>query len=127
MSRFTSLRTKLVDGDAVEAALSEMKVSYERGEAVIKGWGGLEKSAEFRVRTNSRGYDIGLAKQGGRYEIVADWWGVRGTTPSAFASELNRRYATEVSKRTLASQGFEVVDQREEANGQVRLVLRRMA
>src|SRR4051812_1116358 len=127
MSHFTTLKTKLVDGDLIEGALNEMKVPFERGDHVIRGFLGNKTRAEFRVPTKARSYDIGLRLAGVSYEVVADWWGVRGFEEQVFGRRLEHAYAVVATKQTLAEQGYTLVSEQQERSGEVRLVLRRYA
>lgn len=125
MSHFTSMRTQLVDGDLIAAALSDLGIKHERGGKRIRGFLGQRTDAEFRVPTKARGYDIGIRKAGEAYEVVADWWGVRGFDENTFAKELDRAYGVAATKTKLVEQGYSLVSEQRETNGEVRLVLRR--
>ncbi len=43
----------------------------------MKGFGGQKSPVDIRIKL-PLSYDIGLRKKGSTYEIVADWFGVRG-------------------------------------------------
>ena len=127
MSHFTTIRTVIADGDLLEQALSDLGLRYERGSLTISGWRGRHTQAEFRIFTDAKDYDIGLRQSGGTYELVADWWGVRGFQEKSFGQRLERSYAVAATKRTLTEQGYSLVSEQQEQDGQVRLVLRRYA
>ena len=72
-------------------------------------------------------YDIGLRKKENSYEIVADWFGVRGINQKEFTQRLMQRYAYHATRAKLEQQGFNMVEEKVEETGQIRIVLRRMA
>jgi hypothetical protein len=125
MSHFTTLKTQLVDGDLIAVALADLKIGFERGNKKIRGFLGQRSEAEFRIPTQARGYDIGIRSDGRTYEVIADWWGVRGFEERDFAGRLTRAYSLAATKSKLADQGFSLVSEQREDNGEVRLVLRR--
>lgn len=127
MSHFTKIRTTLVDGDLVEEALRELGHRFERGAVDIRGYVRQTVPAEFRISTQSSSYDIGLVKNKGAYEVVADWYGVRGVSQTTFVESLNRVYSVISTKKTLVAQGFNIVSETSENGGATRIVLRRIA
>jgi hypothetical protein len=83
---------------------------------------------EIRVRTKNPAYDIGFRRSGDSYEIVADWWGITETTQERFMQKVVQRYAYHAARATLESRsGFSLVKEEVDADGRIRLVLRRMA
>jgi hypothetical protein len=116
----------MTEGDVVEDALRAMRLKYDRGALKIRGYMGQRTEAEFRIPTHARGYDIGLRRNGGgSYEVVADWWGARGFDQHQFPLDLQRQYAVAATKRTLLQQGFSLVEEAAQPDGEVRLLLRR--
>ena len=66
------------------------------------------------------------------YDLVADWWGVSGKGEQKVVEELKRQAGTiqqEYAKRIVLDQarkeGFELVSERNENDGTVKLVVRR--
>jgi hypothetical protein len=126
VSHFTRLRTKIVDGDILEGALKELQYDFERGRVTIGGYRGQSTEAEFRIATKARGYDIGMRHNGrDSYEIVADWWGVRGFTQEGFVKAVQHQYAVSSAKLALQDQGFTLAEESREKDGAIRLVLQR--
>jgi len=76
------------------------------------------------VRTSSR-YDIGFARNGRGYEILADWYGIRGISQRGFRQQVTRRYAYVAARAKLEEQGFSLVREEAQAGGGTRMVLRR--
>jgi hypothetical protein len=70
--------------------------------------------------------DIGFRKNGERYEIVADWFGVIGVNKEKFINNLHRRYAYHVTRSKLEEKGFTLIEEKSEDKNQIRLILRRM-
>lgn len=82
MSHFTKMRTTLTDGDVLERSLRDLGHQVERGQVSVRGYRGQRTPVEMRVPTKSSGYDIGFRRDGASaYEMVADWWGIKETTP----------------------------------------------
>lgn len=145
MSHFTRVKTKIKDEDMLLACLKEMGYSVEVGGS-IRGYQGVRQVS---VRVNvEHGYDIGFVRGAdGCYEVLADWWGVSGTNQASFIGELQQRfealqervrrqleefqqrvrreYALKTSLASLQRQGFQVVDQREESDGTIKILARR--
>ena len=145
MSHFTRLRTRIREKDVLVRALSEMGCDVAE-DAEIQGFEGRRR-VDLAVRMKS-GYDVGFSRDAdGFYEMVADWWGVRGVSEGDFAGrleggladiqerikkemeELDRRtrhqYALKTTLANLSGQGFQVVRQTTDENGTVRILARR--
>ena len=127
MSHFTRIRTQMVEKKYLTQALKDLGYTYEEGDVQIRGFAGGQTTAEIKVPTESRGYDIGFRKAGDAYEIVADWWGVKGINQEQFQQQLTQRYAYHAARAKLEAQGFNLITEEVEQDGQIRLVLRRMA
>lgn len=126
MSHFSRINTKMEDKKYVLMALKDLGLTFEEGEQQVKGFGGQQTPVEIRVPLKFS-YDIGLRKKGSSYEIVADWFGVRGVEQKDFSNRLMQRYAYHATRDKLEQQGFHMVEEKQEDTGQIRIVLRRMA
>lgn len=127
MSHFSRIETKMVDKKFVLKALADLGFSfYDEGEQQVIGFGGQKTPVDIRIPLKSS-YDIGLRKKGSAYEVVADWFGVRGVNQNDFTRRLNQRYAYHATRDKLEQQGFDMVEEQVEQTGQIRVVLRRMA
>jgi hypothetical protein len=126
MSHFSRIETKMVEKDLVLKALKDLGFSYEEGEQQVMGFNGQKMPVEIRVPLKMS-YDLGLRKKGNSYEIVADWFGVRGIKQKEFIERLMQRYAYHATRDKLQQQGFAMVEEQVEETGQIRIVLRRMA
>ena len=126
MSHFSRIRTQMVNKDYILKALTDLGFRFEEGENLeVRGFGGQKTRVEIKVPLKLS-YDIGLRKQGESYEIVADWFGVRGIKKDEFTQRLNQRYAYQAARSKLEQQGFNLVEEKVEETGQIRLVLRRV-
>jgi hypothetical protein len=126
VSHFTKVKTQMVEKQYLLDALKDLRYQYEDGDVEISGWRGAKQRAEVKVRTSHAGYDIGFRKNGNCYEMIADWWGIQGISKDSLAEQLNQRYAYHATRAKLESQGFTLVNEESEKDGQIRLVLRRM-
>ena len=126
MSHFTKIKTQMVEKQYLLKALEDLQYLYDEGDVEISGWRGKKQRAEVKVKTKHAGYDIGFRKNDKSYEMIADWWGIRGISKDRLAEHLNQRYAYHAAKDKLEKQGFTLVNEELEQDGQIRLVLRRM-
>ena len=130
MSHFTRIQTQMVDRAYLVHALEDLGLAFEEGAQAVRGYGGQRTNVELRVPTRSPGYDIGFRKApraGGEaaYEIVADWWGIRDVNRDSLVQRLTQRYAYHAARDQLEAQGFTLVSEERQADGQVHLLLRR--
>lgn len=128
MSHFTRIRTKFVLRDYLVTALEDLGYEPEVGDVEVRGWQGKRSSAEVLLRVNKKGkYDIGFRKNGGTYECVADWYGIRGIKRGPFLEQLGQRYAYRVARDKLEAQGYTLENEETDDKGRLRLTLRRVA
>jgi len=135
MSHFSRLKTKIKDKDTLLRCLKECGYQVQLN-GRIKGFRGKRRDVEIAVRMRE-GYDIGFVRRaGGNYDIIADWWGVEGVTQKEFVSRLqkkfeefqrhiHREYALKTVLEQTKKEGFNVVEQKQEEDGSIRLVVRR--
>ena len=126
MSHFSRIQTKIIDKEFALKAIKDLGFTYEEGEQVVSGFGGQKTPVDIRIKL-PLSYDIGLRKKGNSYEIIADWFGVRGINREDFTHRLSQRYAYHAAREKLEAQGFNMVEEKVEETGQIRIVLRRMA
>jgi hypothetical protein len=116
----------MVEKDFLLMALKDLGFAYQEGEQEVRAFGGQKTQVDIRVSL-PMSYDIGLHKKGNAYEIVADWFGVRGINQKDFTNRLMQRYAYHATRAKLEQQGFAMVEEKQEETGQIRITLRRMA
>lgn len=127
MSHFTSIKTKMKDKPLVLKSLQDLGLSYEEGDNLtVRGFAGQRMLVDIKINLQFS-YDIGLRQHENGYELVADWFGVRGVNQEDLTQKLNQRYAYHATRTQMEAQGFDLVEEKVEETGQIRLVLRRMA
>ena len=126
MSHLSRIKTKFVEKEALLAALNDMQLNYEVGAFDMHAVGGETTQVEIKIK-RTLSSDIGLRLAGDSYEVVADWWSVRGVSRAAFMEQLGQRYAYQATRMKLEAQGFNLVEETNQSDGKIRLVLRRMA
>lgn len=125
MSHFSRLKTQIVEREYLVMALKDLGYQVEEGPVALRGFGAQTTNVDLRVPLRLSG-DIGFRKTGEHYEIVADWWGVRGVKQKEFADAVAQRYAYYATRARLEQQGFTLVEEETGEKGQIRMVLRRM-
>jgi hypothetical protein len=132
MSHFSRIATKIKDRQTLVRCLQEM--GYEVVEdGTVRGYHG-QQQVDLRIQTG-KGYAIGFRRNDqGAFEIVADWWGVKGADQDRFVADLQnqmnriqRDYALKMVMEQSERQGYELVEQEEEGDGTIRIVMRRWA
>lgn len=126
MSHFSRIKTKLVERVYLLAALKDLGYQVEEGDLKVGGFAGASQKVNIKVKLNLS-YDIGFRETPTGYELVADWWGVRGLEKDVFLDKLSQRYAYHATRSRLEEQGFTLVEETTEKNGEVRVVLRKLA
>lgn len=126
MSHFTTIKTKIAEREHLLKALQDLGYEYEVGDLSIRGDMLLPMPVEVRLKPKWFSRAIGFRKSGETYDCVADWTGVRGVQRNEFVQQVNHRYAYHATRAKLEEQGFTVAEEKQEEDGRVHLVLRRM-
>ncbi|MEI6046705.1 MAG: DUF1257 domain-containing protein [Chloroflexota bacterium] len=127
MSHFTRIKTKMVEKEFLLNALKDLGHPYQEDGSEVRGYGGRKTPAEIKIATSNPDYSIGFQKSGDSYEIIADWYGIRGLKQHQFVERLNQRYAYHATRARLEEQGFTLVEEENQKDGQIHLLVRRMA
>ncbi len=125
MSHISRIKTKIVDKELLLKALADLGYPVEEGDVSLNGFKVATAPVEIKIPLRFS-YPIGFRRNGETYEIVADWWGVRGVKRTDFVNQVTQRYAYHATRAKLEEQGFDLIEEVQE-KGQIRLVLRRMA
>jgi hypothetical protein len=125
MSHFSRIQTKFVDKPYLVQALKDLGFQFEEGSLNVQGFLGQKAQVQILVKLQNS-YDIGLRLASDSYEIVADWAGVRGVSQKEFVQQLTQRYAYCASLAKLEAQGFNLVEETRQSDGQIHMVLRRI-
>lgn len=125
MSHFSQIKTQIRNLGSLEAALTDLGISYATGSAVVQGYRGQTHEAQVAI-AQENGYDIGFRWNGNEYELVADlqYW-QQPLTVDGFLRQVTQRYAYHTVVKETTKQGFQVAEQQKQADGSIRLVLQR--
>jgi len=126
MSHFTTLKTRIVSKDYLLEALDDLNMAYEIGALEVCGYQGIRTPVEVKVATSNKDYQIGFRKNGDKYEIVADWYGIKDISKEEFLARVTQRYAYRAALKQLQAQDFVVVSQEIGPDNAIHITLRRM-
>lgn len=126
MSHFTTLKTQIVSKDHLKQALEELAIPYEEGDLEIRGFNGIRTAVEIRIPTSNPEYQLGFRRQGDRFELVADWYGIEDIEQREFIGRVTQRYAYNVARERLEAQSFSVVEEEVGPDKTIHLTVRRM-
>jgi hypothetical protein len=122
MSHFTNVQVQIKSAKDIMECLTEMGYQVINAKTVT-GYGKTKEMVDFAVKTE--GYDIGFRRNvEGVFEIVADWWGVKGVTEKEFVSNLCVAYAEKKVKKFAQRKGFRLIEESAESGKQFLLVKR---
>ena len=124
MSHISRIKTQLMEKAYLLEAIEDLGYTYEVGNLKLSG---MTESVAVDVKVHLRmSFDIGLHRTDHGYEIIADWWGVRGVSKKEFTEKLTQRYAYRAACARLAEQGFALASEETKASGEIHLVMRRI-
>ena len=127
MSHFSTVKTELRDRESLPAALRDLGQEPSAGEQPVRGYRGQTVTADLCC-PQSEGGDIGFrwnsAEQ--HYELVTDLDLWKQSVPvERFLAQLTQRYALQSILRSGAEEGYQVAEQRQQADGSIELVVTR--
>ena len=127
MSQFSTVKTELRDRESLLAALRDLGQEPSSGEQPVRGYRGQTVTADLCC-PQSEGGDIGFrwnsAEQ--HYELVTDLDLWKQSVPvERFLAQLTQRYALQSILRSSAEEGYQVAEQRQQADGSIELVVTR--
>lgn len=126
MSCFVRISTVLTDLDTLERVVPELGYRVLEGATTVRGYGGQTRAADLVIDTGSR-YDIGVVRTDeGTLDFVSDWE-MSGIGQQDFVHRVSQRYARTRVLQQAKRQGYVVAKERVDADGSVRLLLRRFA
>ncbi len=125
MSHFSQIKTQIRNLPALESALADLDLSWKTGPHPVRGYQGQTQTAAVVIEQEN-GYDIGFSKTGDVYELVADidFWD-QAWSVNRFLEKVTQRYAYHTVVSTTAAQGFQISEQKENADGTLQLVVQR--
>lgn len=125
MSHISRIKTRIVEKEFLLRALADLGYPVEEGDVTLNGFNVAGTKVDIKIPLRFS-YPIGFRRNGDTYEVVADWWGVRGVKATDFVNQVTQRYAYYVARAKLEEQGFDLIEEVKE-KGQIRLLLRRVA
>lgn len=135
LSHYTTLTTRLTDAAALVAALSDVgfaDVEVHETAQPLYGYEGDVRPQRAHVIVRRRhvggaSNDIGFERRpdGHFTAVISDY--DRSLHDEAWLKRVTARHAYHVTAKTLAVQGFDLVDEQTDQDGTVRLVLRRVS
>ncbi len=127
MSHFSTVKTKLRKREPLLQALHDLGLAPQQGEHLIRGYQGQTVKAEVAV-TMPKGGEIGFRWNplSETFELVTDLDLWKQSVPvERFLSQLTQRYAMNTVLSATAKEGFEVAQQKSNADGSIELVVTR--
>jgi nitrogen regulatory protein PII len=122
MSHFTNVQVQIKSAKDIMECLTELGYQIINAKTV-NGYGKIKEMVDFAVKTE--GYDIGFRRNNeGVFDIVADWWGVKGVTEKEFVSNLCIAYAEKKVRSFAQRKGFRLIEESVESGKQFLLVKR---
>lgn len=134
MSHFSKIKTIITDKEALIKALNDVgfkNVEVSDTAQHLYGFQGDERpqTAEIIIRRKFVGRlsnDIGFKKQeDGTFEAVISDYDTRRFN-QVWLDKLSQRYSYHVTKTVLATQGFSILEEKEQENGVIAMTLRRL-
>lgn len=125
MSHIIRLKTKFKLKEFLLQALRELHYSYEEGNLEIYASNGTKAIVEIKVKTESRGYDIGFKRNGEFYDVMADWFLITDISRETFMQQLSQRYAYLMVHKLLDEQGFSFINEDWNLDKTIHLTVRR--
>ncbi len=123
--RLTSIRTDLIAKGSLRKAIEDLHYHYKEGNLMMRD--GRQRIAVDILLTPQRGNaSVGFRRAGETYEIYTSRNTARKLDRQKFIERLTQRYAYHVTMDKLTQQGFALAEEEVQADGQIRLVLRRM-
>lgn len=135
MSHYTEMTTEITDAEHLVAALGDLGFAeievYDEPRSLVGYQGDLRaQAAHVIVRREFIGRgsnDIGfLRREDGRFQAIVSEYD-RRKYGETWLGRLTQRYAYRRTLAALAEQDFTVVEEKVEADGRIRIGLRRMA
>ncbi|HAE05889.1 MAG TPA: hypothetical protein DCG18_03830 [Richelia sp.] len=125
MSHFSQIKTKILNIECLQEALSDLGIGWKAGASQVRGYQGQTCTSELIIEQNN-GYDIGFKWNGKEYVLVTDlqYW-QQNLTVECFLRRVTQLYACRSILKETSKAGFQVVEQKNNADGSIRLVVER--
>lgn len=107
MSHFTTCaKANIVDEQAFIDASKELGFTKIQKNATMRGYQGNKMKADVVVSHPACPYDVGIIKNGKRFDLIADFWGVNQTLRDS-ANAFSRTTTKHTLVRQYRRQGFQ--------------------
>jgi hypothetical protein len=125
MSHFSQIKTQIRNLDSLKSALSDLGVDWKSDAGAVRGYKGDTQAAAIVIE-QPNGYDVGFAWNGQEYELVTDmqFWQLNHSVDH-FLRQVTQRYAYHTVLTQTQTQGFQLAEEQQQADGSIRLVLQR--
>jgi len=125
MSHFTKIKTKIYEIETLKTALKILGYKFSENVSSVRGYQGRTTNVDLLINLKSS-YDIGFHRTiDGSYEIVADWYGVKGVTKESFISNLMQTYSLELIKQEMEKKGYYIVEKTKMKDNTLKVVVRK--
>lgn len=136
MSHFSTIKTTIKNKDYLISALERLNYSVQVGNHQCRGFNDTTQNVEILIQSSNSTYDLGFRNNNGNYELVADWYGIKGVNSdqlinniqseiTKIENKIKQEYAYNTVKEKLLDQGFEIDDELRE-DGEIRIKLSRI-
>jgi len=128
MSHITRIKTELKDGDVLRKVLMELGYDLKEG-GVITGGYGRKRGKDVEIFATKGWLDIGFkrsASDHNPYEIFADWDGSR-KKQKRIVNDIYQTYSQEKVLKAARLRGYSIIKNHTNQNGQIEMVLRKVA
>jgi hypothetical protein len=136
MSHFSTIKTEIKNKEYLVSALKVMGYNVKTGNFQCRGYQGNTQNVEILIENSGSGYDMGFRNNNGSFELVADWYGIKGVDSSSLINniqaeitqienKIKQDFAYKTVKEQLLDQGFEIDDEIRE-DGEIRIKLSRI-
>ncbi len=126
MSCFVHVATRLVDIDTIKHAAELLGYTVQQGERVsVAGWNDQTTEADLAIALGN-GYDVGVVRGNDACTLVADWL-MAHQDATTFTNTLAQAYGQVRVREQAKRQGYVIAKEERQADGSVRMLLRRFA
>jgi len=127
MSHITKVKTRLKDGQILRQVLRNLGYGIHEGGVISNSRAAKGRAVEF-VATKM-GHRIGFSRsnsEDGCFEMLADWQ-VMKKSRNDIADEISQAYSCEKVIQTARCKGYSIIKNTINHNGQIEIVLRKVA
>ena len=136
MSHFSKIRTNIQNKKYLVKALDQLNYNVKVGNYQCKGYQGNTTNVEILLELPGTEYNIGFKNNNGKYELVADWFGIKNVDSNSLIknitsevtmieNKIKQEYAYSSTIEKLEEQGFSL-DEEIREDGEIRIKLTRM-